>query len=67
MARYSSSLHIGIHSLGACAGSQGTGGGVSVAGHLPSPLQNAVAVTIGHATYVPGGDGTNAVLRILTR
>lgn len=24
-------------------------------------------VTIGHAIYVLGGDGTNAVLRILTR
>ncbi|HEX5449596.1 MAG TPA: hypothetical protein VFW85_06020 [Gaiellaceae bacterium] len=42
-------------------------GGVRVAGHLASSVQNAAAVTIGHAIYVLGGDGTNAVLRILAR
>lgn len=43
------------------------GNGVIVAGHLSSPLQNAAAVTVGSAIYVLGGDGTNAVLRILAR
>lgn len=43
------------------------GDGVSVAGHLAAQLQNAAAVTLGNAIYVLGGDGTNAVLRILTR
>ena len=43
------------------------GRGVSIAGHLSSPLQNAAAVTMGNAIYVLGGDGTNAVLRILAR
>ena len=43
------------------------GNGVSVAGHLAAPLQNAAAVTSGNAIYVLGGDGTNAVLRILAR
>jgi hypothetical protein len=43
------------------------GHGVTVVGRIASPVQNAAAVTIGNAVYVLGGDGSNAVLRMLVR